>query len=141
MYNTIPTEEELTVRRHLGALKIDVPEGQPLERAFRDGALLCRVVELLEGIDLEGVQRKPRAQPHMLLNHNKALNVLRRNPLAFAKLYRVSAHDLVRAAPGSVTSLLSSIFVAYRKEYDRAVKIIRERKLVQNDMTLKFGKK
>lgn len=66
-----------------------------------DGTLLCRVLELLTGAPIEGVQKKPRAPGHMLLNHTKAVAILRKNPLLLGKITGSTANELVRGAEGT----------------------------------------
>jgi hypothetical protein len=80
--------------------------------AWRDGLLLVRLVETLEGRELEGIQRQPRAAAHCRRNVEKALEALRgRKTMKLTHLY--SAPRIVRGDPSTILPLLVHMRDAY----------------------------
>ena len=86
-------------------------EGSQLP-AWRDGTGLVRLVEALEGRQLHGVERRPRAAAHCRRNVDKALEALRAvKTMPVTHLY--SAPKLVRGEAAITLKILAEAMHAY----------------------------
>lgn len=88
--NQFNNHEKDKIMEWMKMLNLSLPKGMSLYKnvvdEFRDGLLLCDLVEVLEGMKIENIQRKPKSNASCLLNIKKALQVLKKKNVKFTNL-------------------------------------------------------
>ena len=83
-----------------------------LLRAWCDGLAVVRLVELLEGRELTGVERAPRSTAQGMRNVEKALEVLRvRKGMPLTHLYH--PHRLSKGEAATIVGLVADMRASY----------------------------
>ena len=113
------TQQAGTLSRWLRSLGMDPPlcdlaaDADGLLRAWCDGLAVVRLVELLEGRELTGVERAPRSTAQGMRNVEKALEVLRvRKGMPLTHLYHPHRLSKGEAASPAVCSICLSPVIA-----------------------------
>ena len=88
---------------------------QRIIEEFRDGILLCRIIEHLERREIKGMIRKPTSKAGCIVNIRKALDVLKqKSAMKLNYLYREEV--VQKGARDTIIELLLNIRTAYKRE-------------------------
>ncbi len=86
---------------------------KPIIDEFRDGLLLCKIIECLERKRIKGVNYKPTTKAACIVNIRKALDILKRK--SAMKLNFLYREELIQEAQQQIIiELLLNIKDAYR---------------------------
>ncbi len=105
---------------------IKVPPGftlkAPVLDSFKDGTLLCQLVEKLEHKTIEGVTWAPKSSANCLHNLRMALEVLGKHNV-IPLYYTQSAEGIFEGGPELIIGLLKNMRHAYRNSFMAAPKV------------------